>query len=114
MLDPAQAQTGQARTFEFADTPPTTFPATTPSLLHVHVQPQQPEIQRQWAAFMQHAGCGEDMAADVLARLDWANLGRSCVVNMHVGVGIDAPQMRLCHSLASRYPQLQIVAQRAA
>jgi hypothetical protein len=131
------AQAGQPRVFDFSDAPPTPpalFPATTSSSpqsshsLHtgIHVQPlaqsgqqqQQPRLQRQWAAFMQHAGGGgghnsDEAAADVLTRLDWANLGGSRVVDMHV-VGAEGPQMSLCNTLASRYPQLQIVAQRAA
>lgn len=41
-----------------------------------------PKLQRQWSAFLHYTGHFDKRFTEVLTRLDWANLGDSCIVEV--------------------------------
>ncbi|KAJ5698552.1 hypothetical protein N7462_000557 [Penicillium macrosclerotiorum] len=64
-----------------------------------------PKLQRQWSAYLQFTGYFDDNIVEVLTRLDWGNLGESCIVESR------AESANLARLLARIYPALRFIVQ---
>ncbi|KAJ5898532.1 hypothetical protein N7504_008820 [Penicillium tannophilum] len=64
-----------------------------------------PKLQRQWSAFLHYTGHFDKRFTEVLTRLDWANLGDSCIVET------GAQSTETARALSELYPALQILVQ---
>ncbi|KAJ5527918.1 hypothetical protein N7513_012077 [Penicillium frequentans] len=64
-----------------------------------------PKLQRQWSAFLQYTRHFDKGFTEVLTRLDWANLGESCIVE----TGTQSTET--ARALSELYPALQILVQ---
>ncbi len=47
---------------------------------------EQPRLQRQYAAYSQHAGLSNDGHIELLGRLNWRSLGSACVVDVRISL----------------------------
>jgi hypothetical protein len=52
---------------------------------------QRAKLQRQWPAFAGHVAAMEDSITELLGKLDWPNLGSSCIVDVSTYI-----QLRSC------------------
>ncbi|PYH85733.1 putative toxin biosynthesis regulatory protein AflJ [Aspergillus uvarum CBS 121591] len=69
---------------------------------------QQPKLHRRWSAYLQHTGADpSDLARQVLARVDWFNLNKTCVVEI-VGPQCSTPT---AVTLAQLHPELHFIVQ---
>ncbi|KFY04765.1 hypothetical protein O988_00530 [Pseudogymnoascus sp. VKM F-3808] len=73
---------------------------------HVAIQ-ERPKLRRQWSAYLCHAvGLHqEEEIVEVLSRLNWANLGNACIVE------VGAKSSSMANSLSRRFPSLRLVVQ---
>ncbi|RAL12384.1 trypacidin cluster transcriptional coactivator tpcD [Aspergillus homomorphus CBS 101889] len=69
---------------------------------------QQPKLHRRWSAYLQHTEADtSDLARQVLARVDWFNLNKTCVVEI---VGPQCPNPSAV-TLAQLHPGLHFIVQ---
>ncbi|KAJ5769695.1 hypothetical protein N7520_004254 [Penicillium odoratum] len=64
-----------------------------------------PRLQRQWTAFLQYTENFDKRITEVLTRLDWGNLGDTCIVET------GAQSTETARLLSELYPALQILVQ---
>ncbi|EAU31625.1 predicted protein [Aspergillus terreus NIH2624] len=64
-----------------------------------------PKLHRQWIAYLRNTGDSDDSITEVLTRLDWAHLGRSCIVES------GARSTTRARVLSKLYPALRFVVQ---
>ncbi|PNP49031.1 hypothetical protein THARTR1_10213 [Trichoderma harzianum] len=68
---------------------------------------ERPKLNRQWIAYLRHAAglCQAEEMAEMLARLNWANISNACIVE------VNAASTDLAESLLDLCPMLNVIVQ---